>query len=147
MSWLIDTNILVRLRDTDSQHHLACIRAVERLRERRESLCICTQVAIEFFVVTTRPRDVNGIGMTCEEALQDLRDMRGLFVWLSEPSNIDWMWERLIEKYRVTGKAAHDVRLLALMVSHGVGNLLTLNVSHFKRFAEIEAVSPYEVGG
>lgn len=146
MRWLIDTNVLVRLRDADSSHRLPCARAIEILRSRQEDLCICTQVVIEYYVVATRPREVNGMGMHADEALQDIREMRTLFHWLPEPPDIDRTWQHIVEKYSVTGKQAHDARLLALMVSHHVEKLLTLNVAHFGRFAEVSATSPYEIG-
>ncbi|MDW8320292.1 MAG: PIN domain-containing protein [Armatimonadota bacterium] len=146
MSWLIDTNVLVRLRDADSPHHLLCVQAIQALRSQREELCVCTQVAIEYYVVATRPREVNGIGLRTEEALQDVRDLKALFHWLPEPPDIDRTWQHIVAKYAITGKQAHDARLLALMVSHHVENLLTLNVPHFRRFEEISVVSPHELG-
>lgn len=143
--WLIDTNILVRLQEQNSPHHRDCVQAILALRSRGDTLFLCTQVAIEYYVVATRPAEVNGLGKTPSEALQDLQDLRALYLWLPEPPAIDREWERLINRYTVIGRQAHDARLVALMTLHSVDCLLTLNKADFQRYLEIRAVSPSEV--
>ena len=51
-------------------------------------------------------------------------------------------WERLVLQYRVSGKQAHDARLVAAMNVHNLTQLLTFNTSDFKRFTGITAVNP-----
>jgi len=145
MRWLIDTNVLVRLRDQQSAHFSACVQAIAKLRAHGDVLCVCTQVAIEYFVVATRPVEVNGIGLSCEQAIQDVRDFRRLFLWLPEPPDVINAWEQTVVKYGITGKQAHDARLTALMIAYGVERILTLNTAHFQRYLEVGAVSPYQV--
>lgn len=145
MRWLIDTNVLVRLRDQQSAHFSACVQAIAKLRAHGDVLCVCTQVAIEYFVVATRPVEVNGIGLSCEQAIPDVRDFRRLFLWLPEPPDIINAWEQTVVKYGITGKQAHDARLIALMLAHGVEGILTLNTVHFQRYHEVRAESPYQL--
>lgn len=71
MRLLLDTSVLVRLRDADSPAHTLCVEAIERLRAHSAELCICAQVLIEFWSVSTRPRTVNGMGRSAEETYQD----------------------------------------------------------------------------
>jgi len=47
--------------------------------------------------------------------------------------------------HRVAGKQAHDARLVAAMLVHGVTHLLTFNTNDFKRFSEIMVVNPQNV--
>jgi predicted nucleic acid-binding protein len=54
-------------------------------------------------------------------------------------------WERLVETYEVSGRQAHDARLVAAMHVHDVTHLLTFNTDDFKRFVEITAVNPKTV--
>jgi predicted nucleic acid-binding protein len=42
----------------------------------------------------------------------------------------------------VSGKPAHDARLVAAMIKHGIVHLLTFNDGDFKRYTEIVAESP-----
>jgi len=145
MTWLLDTNILLRLSDSGSVHHSACIHALSTLKARGDQLCICTQNAIEYFVVATRPREVNGLGKSAEQSLIDIRTFRAMFNWLPEPARIDAIWESLVDRYQIAGKQAHDARLVAIMVAHKIISLLTLNAAHFQRYAEIQAVSPHSI--
>ncbi len=123
--WLIDTSVIARWHDLNSALHAPSVQAVNILHARHEVLCICTQVAIEYFVVATRPQDVNGLGKSVADALQDLKDLRALFLWLPEPPRIDLTWEQLIAKYQISGKRAHDMRLAAFAIAHGIKNILT----------------------
>jgi hypothetical protein len=40
------------------------------------------------------------------------------------------------------GVQAHDARLVASMMGHGITHLLTLNSSHFARFPAMVAMTP-----
>jgi predicted nucleic acid-binding protein len=50
-----------------------------------------------------------------------------------------------VEAYSVIGKPAHDARIVALMLAHGVTQLLTLNPSDFARYQGITTVTPQEI--
>jgi predicted nucleic acid-binding protein len=54
-------------------------------------------------------------------------------------------WLDLCSRYGVSGRSAHDARLVALMLAHGLTHLLTLNSADFARYAEITAVTPDDV--
>jgi hypothetical protein len=40
---------------------------------------------------------------------------------------------------------AHDTRLVAAMIIHGIDRLVTFNVADFRRYREILAISPESV--
>ncbi len=48
-------------------------------------------------------------------------------------------------KYQVIGKNAHDTRLVAAMIVHGIPRILTFNTTDFQRYQEITAISPADV--
>jgi predicted nucleic acid-binding protein len=52
------------------------------------------------------------------------------------------LWRTLVAERNVLGKPAHDDRLVAAMIRHGVTHLLTFNAADFARFAEVTAVAP-----
>ena len=45
----------------------------------------------------------------------------------------------------MSGIQVHDARLVAVMLVHGIENILTLNVTDFQRYPGISAVHPQKV--
>jgi len=43
---------------------------------------------------------------------------------------------------KVSGKQAHDARLAAAMLRHGLTHLLTFNIEDFKRYPSINILDP-----
>ncbi len=48
-------------------------------------------------------------------------------------------------QYQVSGKNAHDARLVAAMMVHGISRILTFNVGDFMRYAGIAVLDPQQV--
>jgi len=145
MRILLDTNSLVRLRDADHPRHAVCAQAARLLQQGEHLPCVCAQVLIEYWVVATRPREVNGLGLTTAEAEEDLTDFARAYVWLREPPDLVHRWRALVNQHAVRGRPAHDARLVAVMQAHGLNHLLTLNPADFKRYSGMVSVSPEEV--
>lgn len=51
-------------------------------------------------------------------------------------------WRSLVSVVGVTGRAAHDARLVAAMLQHGINELLTYNPQDFKRYNGITVDIP-----
>ena len=51
-------------------------------------------------------------------------------------------WQRLVVTHDVKGRNAHDARLVAAMVVHGVDHLLTFNGADFARFPGLTVLAP-----
>jgi len=139
MAVLLDTNILLRLAQPHHPHAPIVSRALRTLRASNETLHIVQQNIVEFWAVTTRPTTANGLGLTTEQAAAEVGALKRLFVLLPELPLHD-AWERLVVDYRVSGKNAHDARLVAAMVVHGIESILTLNAPDFLRFGEIRVL-------
>lgn len=136
MPLLVDTNILIRLRDAGSPHHLDCRRVLLATKGRPGELVACAQVFIEYWTAATRPMSaVNGLGLTPAQAADDLVEFERVFPILPEPPDVYAGWRNLVTRYGVSGRPAHDARLVALMAAHGVTRLLTLNPRDFSRYA------------
>jgi len=119
--------------------------ALDKLRQDGETLCIVPQNLIEFWAVATRPRASNGLGMTFDEAMNELSSLKNLFVLLLDEPGLFSEWERLISLHLTMGKQVHDARIVAAMNIHGVKNLLTFNLDDFKRYSDITAIDPRRV--
>jgi predicted nucleic acid-binding protein len=143
--WLADTNVLLRWSDLDNPQHPECADAVNRLIDRGDQVCTCAQVLIEYWVTSTRPRDVNGFGLSIIDAASRLSVLHVSFPCLVEPAEIADLWQELTIRNSVAGRQAHDARIAALMLAHGVTHLVTLNPGDFARYSDIVAVTPQEI--
>lgn len=142
---LVDTNLLLRIANpVDPQHGIATS-AVAKLRTRGDVLCLVPQNFYEFWVASTRPTAVNGLGLSAAEANQFVATFRSGFLFLADKSTLYAEWEALVTSHGILGKPAHDARLVAAMQTHGVSRLLTLNVRDFARFPGIVAIDPGSV--
>jgi predicted nucleic acid-binding protein len=146
MSYLIDTNIFLRLvrhNDPDRQIVLA---ALQKLRSRNEDLCYTTQVLVEFWNVCTRPLTARGgLGLAHEAAERKTKLIEEQFRLLPESLATHQEWRRLVALHRVKGVQVHDTMLAAVMNVHGITQLLTFNKPDFKRFGSFDVLSPAEV--
>lgn len=145
MKFLIDTNVLLRWSDADSVAHQVSRGAVARLADSGGEAHICAQVAIEYWVSATRPVDVNGFGLSYSEANRNITEIAAAFPCLPELPCIFDLWREMVNGYGVMGKQAHDARIAALMLAHGVTHILTLNPQDFARYEGITPVTPAEV--
>ena len=131
----LDTSILVRLDEPNSPLHPAARTAVRRRQERGIPMYIAPQVLIEFWAVATRPAEDNGLEMTPAQAREKVREFKALFHLAPDIPEIFEEWERLVDRYGVSGKPVHDTRLVAVMIAYGIGRMMTFNAKHFNRFA------------
>ena len=144
MPFLVDTNVLLRLLQPHHPHYAIAKRAITLLRERDGVLHITAQNVVEFWAVSTRPKSDNGLGLTIEQATEEVRALKHFFLLLPEVSLFE-EWERLVTEHRVSGRNAHDARLVAAMLVHKIGNILTFNYQDFSRFDSVTVVDPNSV--
>ncbi len=142
MSFAVNTNVLLR---SISDGHVAqpvAKNGLFALRDRGETLSIFPQNLIEFWAVATRPVANNGLGLSIAQPEQEIVSLKTLFALLPDTAEIFFEWEKIVLKYRVSGKQAHDARLVAAMTVHNLTHLLAFNSTDFNRFSTITAVSP-----
>jgi predicted nucleic acid-binding protein len=76
------------------------------------------------------------------EATSELIRLKSIFPLLPDTPAIYPVWESLVIQYQVSGKPAHDARLVAAMHVHGLTAILTFDKTGFSRYADIEVVHP-----
>ncbi len=145
MSYLIDTNRLVRLTQKTHPHRTDARRALIALRSRGEELCLVPQNLIESWAVATRPAASNGLGLGVDEAARETKKLKRLFKLLPDTPASFAEWERPVVRHRVMGRQVHDARQAAAAVAHNVAHVLTFNTDDFERFTEITAVNPVDL--
>ena len=128
---LLDTNVVARLVDTAAAQYSECWQAVEALISRGDQPCLAAQVLIEFWVVATRPLDVNGLGWGIEVTADTIRSLCEQFPLLPDCAAVFTHWLALATG-GVRGKRAHDARLVAFMRVHNIAAILTLNLGDFE---------------
>jgi predicted nucleic acid-binding protein len=139
---VLDTNILLRLVHAASPEHAVCQEAVRRIVELGGELAITSQIAVEFWVVATRPRDVNGFGWPPNMARTKLDEILAEVTILTEPAEATRDWLDLVTTCSVSGKRAHDVRIASSLRAGRVRHLLTLNPSDFTDIPDIILIHP-----
>ena len=142
---LVDTNVLLRQLEPEHNHHRPAIAATMRLIESGETLHVAAQSIAEFWAVTTRPAARNGLGLDVTSAASAVAEIkRTLEVLLSDEARAYPDWKRLIVGHMVTGRRIFDVRLIAVMLAHGITHLLTFNAADFAGLG-VTVLEPREV--
>src|ERR1051326_7913274 len=118
MAYLLDSNILLRWVQLTAVEHPITVSAIRILRLRGENLFITPQNIVEFWSVTTRPVNVNGLGLTPAQAELELRQLEALFPLLPYTGAIHAIWRQLVVAAKVSGRQVHDARLAAVMRAH-----------------------------
>jgi len=145
LTFLIDTNVLLRSVEPSHPMYGDAINAVTTLMGRGERLCIVPQNLIEFWNVCTRPAQKNGLGYTPAQAAAEINRLKTIFPLLLDAEAIYQEWERLVITYAVRGVNVHDAKLVAAMLVHGLTHILTFDISDFARYSEITVVNPREI--
>ncbi|HEY0796825.1 MAG TPA: PIN domain-containing protein [Acidisarcina sp.] len=144
-SYLVDSNVLLRLVQPDSPEHGVIRRSTELLWAQGANLFYTSQNLSEFWNVCTRPANRNGFGFSIAEADERARLIEAKLRFAPESEETHKEWRRIIVGANVSGIQVHDARLVAAMRIHKIQHLLTLNVKDFRRFGDIEVVSPHDV--
>ena len=116
--------------------------AVDELKRRGQKASVASQNVVEFWSVATRPVSVNGLGMLPDKVATEVDRIEKMFRVLDDVASAYKRWRGLVGAYAVRGRQVHDARIVALMLEHGIGHILTFNVDDFTRYSEIVAVSP-----
>ncbi len=141
--YLVDTNLLVRVFEPSSSG--LAEKSIALLLEAGHQLYVAPQVIIEFWWVTTRPSEVNGLGWDVEKVTEHINEILTWLELIDDCPEVFDHWFMLVQKYEVKGKRTHDVRLVAAMLENGVDKLLTFNTGDFEAFTEIKVIHPANV--
>jgi len=144
-SYLVDTNILLRLVQPDSPEYGTIRQCTDRLWAQGADLFYTSQNLAEFWNVCTRPADRNGFGFSVAETDERATLIESKFSFAADSQATHQEWRKIVVAAGVSGIQVHDARMVAAMRVHGIANLLTLNAKDFRRFSGITVLSPDEV--
>ncbi|MCY7348039.1 MAG: type II toxin-antitoxin system VapC family toxin [Pyrinomonadaceae bacterium] len=120
MNYLTDTNILVRLVQTQSPHHTEAKNAVDKLLKQGDTLFVTLQNISEFWNVCTRPSDKNGLGFTVAQTDSELSKIEQIFDFLPDTIEVCRNWRELVVNHSVSGIQVHDAKIAAAMKAHNI---------------------------
>lgn len=143
MAHLIDTGVLLRVFDRNDPHHSAIRATLRRFVRSGERLVTASQNIAEFWNVSSRPTSARGgYGHTPERVQRRVATIEQFCKVLTESEQSYSRWKQLLAEHRITGVSVHDARLVAIMETHGITQLLTLNAADFRRFGQVQAELP-----
>jgi len=145
MKALLDTNVLLRAAQPSLPLAADVRDSLSALVAAGVRLCLVPQNLYEFWVVATRPVNLNGFGLDTKSATRLAEECLQNFTLLKDERGIFATWFDLVDRHAVVGKLAHDARLVAAMQRHSLVNLVTFNKSDFSRFPLISTFSPRDI--
>jgi predicted nucleic acid-binding protein len=145
MNVLLDTNILGRMAEAGHPQRQTAVDAYAALVGRGDTPCLVAQVLYEFWVIATRPLAANGLGFPSSQVAAEIARLEALYPVFADNPAIYIEWKKLVAANQVVGKSAHDARLAAVMVVHGITHILTFNPGHFSRFPGLTTIDPVSV--
>ena len=129
----VDTNVLVYATRPLSGHHAVAERALTRLASDGSSLWVSPQVLREYLAAVTRPQ-ATAPALPIATAIADVCRFRAVFQMAEErPAVLDRLLQ-ILATHRATGRQVHDANIVATMLVHGIGTVVTMNLEDFARF-------------
>ncbi|HZS46497.1 MAG TPA: type II toxin-antitoxin system VapC family toxin [Blastocatellia bacterium] len=137
----IDTNILVYCQLALSPFHQVAQARLKDFQTQGSSFWVSRQIFREYVSVMSRPGVVTG-NIPIVSLTNDVRSFAMRFNVAEDSSQTTVKWLSLIEQIPTAGKQVHDANIVATMLTNGIQELLTHNVSDFVRFAGLVTVTP-----
>jgi predicted nucleic acid-binding protein len=130
----LDTNILIRAADCSSKDYFTAKEVLIKLSLDEYLIVLSPQIIYECWVVLTRPKEVNGMGLGIEEAYSFINETLSYYNLVSDDDKLFSTWFELVKKYDVIGVKAHDARIVAWMLNNSIEKLITFNTKDFLKF-------------
>jgi len=131
---MLDTNVLLAATDEGRAEHRDALRVVNDWAAGHTDLCTSGQILREYLAVATRPAEKNGLGLDLPDALGNVRAIRGRTTLLAENSKVAARLLGLLADVDCRGRQVHDANVVATMLVHGIGTVVTMNLAGFARF-------------
>ncbi len=127
----LDTNVLLDATDEGRRQHVRATELLRILPVRGVILLFASQVLREYLVVATRKVEENGLGLSLENAIGNVKQFCRRGRLISETTDA---YEKMLDwslKVGVMGKKLHDLQILATAAQSGADILLTSYADDF----------------
>jgi predicted nucleic acid-binding protein len=133
---MLDTNVLLAATDEGRPEHHDALTVLNEWAAGDTTLCTSGQILREYLAVATRPAEQNGLGLEPADAVSNVRAIRERNAFLAEDVRVADRLQGLLLDVECGGKQVHDANVIATMLAHGVGTVVTMNVDDFARFEQ-----------
>lgn len=137
---VLDTNVLLAATDEGRAEHAGALVVLDEWPAAGTVLYTSGQILREYLAVATRPADENGLGLARADAVANVRELRSRLTFLAEDDKVGDRLLHLIDSVECAGEQVHDANVVATMLVHGVGAIVTINRSDFARFDDIQVI-------
>ena len=141
---LADTNVFLSATDRSRNNHRDAQDFLQRCSGAGVHCAVTGQILREYFEVATRPIEVNGLGLSLDDALSNMAIFRGRTVFLEENEAVSRELEVLVRRHGLTGKRGHDTNIAAVLAVFRVPYLITANKDEFTVFEHARVLTPGE---
>lgn len=124
---LVDTNVLLEATDEGRRLHHLALSLFRNASDNGVNLFLGTQVLREYLVVATRPIENNGLGMTMDMALDNIKRFQKRVSLVAETLQAGELFIEWAGKHPIRGKKLHDLQILATASVAGMHALITAN--------------------
>ena len=131
---MLDTNVLLAATDEGRAEHRDALTVINDWAARQADLCTSGQILREYLAVATRPAEKDGLGLKLLDALGNVRAIRERTTLLAEDSQVADRLLGLLADVECRGRQVHDANLVATMLVHDIGAIVTMNLEDFARF-------------
>ena len=139
----VDTTILIYARRGESPHHSQAVNLLQSLATGSEPWVLPWPCVYEFLRVVTHPRVFRPPTPLGEawKAVGLLLDSPSI-VPIAEGDRHRQIIADLLGRTPVTGNALHDAHIAALLIEHGIQEILTAD-EDFRRFVTLKVTNPF----
>lgn len=131
---MLDTNVLLAATDEGRAEHSDALTILNEWAAGDTTLCTSGQILREYFAVATQPTEHNGLGLKPADAVSNVRAIRERTAFLAEDARVADRLQGLLADVKCKGKQVHDANVIATLLAHGIGAIVTMNVADFARF-------------
>lgn len=137
----VDTNVLVYRVWQAAPQHPQAVAALQSLAGRGSICWLSRQVLREYLCAVTRHLAAGPI-RSQSEAVADVRWLAQRFEVAEDGPDVTARLLDLLLRHPTAGKQIHDANIVATMLVHRIGRLLTFNSADFTRFAGLIELEP-----
>ena len=137
----VDTNVLLTATDESRSLHREAMQLLAGSATQDLNLATSGQVLREYLVVATRPVDVNGLGLSTEQAVANVNEFLHSLHMYDETDEVSNRLRQLSLTHDLRGKRLHDANIVATMEVHGIRALVTQNADDFAPFEDVVIMS------
>ena len=143
MSFAVDTNVLLYSSDRESRHWRTASRLLHEWSSRDQLFYLCWPVIMGYLRIFTHPA-VFAAPLEPQEAIRNMEMILSLphTRVLSEGPRFWGIYREMTGDMAVRGNLVPDAHLVALLLEHGVREIVT-NDADFRKFDLILVVNPF----